>query len=111
MPLTDAEQEYLDDLNAALCDGIIDESGKRILERRRLKLGITEQRAAQLNEGSQKISLTEEEMEYMQDFEDCFDDGVITDSEKRLLVRRREKLGISEQRSIELEHMVKMKPR
>ncbi len=51
-------------------------------------------------------SLSPEELEYMEELKFCFEKGSITDSERRLLKRRADKLGISEERSIELENIL-----
>jgi len=108
-PLLGVETEYLDDLKDALSDGPLIASTRRILDRQRIKLGISSERAAQLEQSINQSHLSDDEKGYMQDFEDCFADGVISDSERRILERRREKLGISEDRTAELEQMIKMK--
>ena len=51
-------------------------------------------------------SFRPEESEYMEELKFCFEKGTITDSERRLLKRRAGKLGISEERSIELENIL-----
>ncbi len=51
-------------------------------------------------------SFSPEESEYMEELKFCFEKGSITDSEKRLLKRRAGKLGISEERFIELENIL-----
>jgi hypothetical protein len=52
-------------------------------------------------------NVTTEETEYVEELEDCFQDGVITSDERRILERRRQKLGLSEKRATELEGIVK----
>lgn len=107
--LSEAEAEYLDDLKAAVSDGSVPDSGRRILERLRVKLGVSAERAVQLEQSIKELRLTDAEKEYLQDLGDCYADGVFSDSERRMLSRRREKLGITEERASELDHMSKMK--
>jgi len=107
--LSEAEVEYLDDLKAALSDGAVAESTRKILERHRVKLAISAERAVQLEQSIKQSHLSDNEKEYLQDLEDCYADGVISDPERRILARRLEKLGISEERSSELEQMITMK--
>lgn len=102
-----ATAEYLECLKDALTDGIISGGARKILERQRVKLGISEADAKQLELSLQSPKLTETEKEYMDDLQDCCENGIVSDSSRRLLARRREKLGISEGRAIELENMLK----
>jgi len=106
--LTADEQMYLEDVSEYLSDdGVIDDKERRLLERVRTKLGITEQRAKELEDSlqNQKEQLTDDEQQYLDDvIEYLSDDGVIDDKERRLLERERNKLGITEQRAKELEN-------
>ncbi|MEI6056348.1 MAG: hypothetical protein WCR55_09860, partial [Lentisphaerota bacterium] len=104
------EQEYIEDLKDCLSDNIITDDERRILERRRAKLNISKERADKLEKeviASLSVpKLTEEEQDYIEDLKDCLSDNVITDDERRILERRRNKLGISEERVDELEKEV-----
>lgn len=107
--LLESETEYVDDLKAAFSDGAPAESSRKILERQRKKLGISVERAIQLEQDICNSNLSDDEKEYLQDVEDCLEDDVITDAERRMLARRREKFGISEGRALELENIVTTK--
>jgi len=107
--LSDSEIEYLDDLKTALAEGVIVDGVRRILERQRMKLGISPDRASELERSISVGQLSDDEEEYIQDFEDCLENGVISDAGRRMLVRRRVKLSISDDRAAELEQMVVMK--
>jgi hypothetical protein len=109
MPVGNSEMEYLDVLKAALAEGPLVESTRRIIERQRIKLGISPERAAELEQIISVVQLSDNEKEYLQDVEDCFADGVISDSERRILTRRREMLSISDDRAAELEQMTMTK--
>ena len=109
---TVAEQEYLEDAVAYLeDDGVIDQKERRLLDRTRQKLGLSEEQAKRLEEEARKLiensmqgELTPEEAEYLDDVRVYLeDDGVIDEKERRLLERVRQKLGISEERAKELE--------
>lgn len=102
----DAEVEYLEDLQGALADGPLGESARRILERRRSKLGISTERALALEQSLVQTQLTDDEKEYLEDLKDCFEDGVISDTERRMISRSRTRLGLSEERALELEKML-----
>lgn len=97
------EQEYIDELKACLADdGSISDRERRLLDKLRKSLGISEQRAAEI-EASLKTGLTEEEQEYVNALKDSLMDGTISDRERRILDRLRTSLNISEERAKELE--------
>lgn len=102
----DAEVEFLEDLQGALADGPLGESARRMLERRRSKLGISTERALALEQSFTQPRLTDDEKEYLEDLKDCFEDGVISDTERRMIARSRTRLGLSEERALELEKML-----
>ncbi len=96
------EQEYLDELKACLKDdGEISDRERRLLDRLRKSLGISEKRAAALE--ASLSSLSDEEKEYLEELRECMENGSISNSERRLLDRLRKSLGISEARAKELE--------
>ena len=96
------EQEYLDELKACLeDDGKITEKERRLLDRLRKSLGISEKRAEELE--ASLNSLNDEEKEYIEELRACMEDGHISDRERHLLDRLRKSLGISEARAKELE--------
>lgn len=102
--MTDIEKEYLDELKACLEeDGEISSRERRLLNRLRERLGITEGRAEELEAFLLNPQLTEEEQEYLDEYKICKEEGEISSREKRLLDKLRVKLRISEDRARELE--------
>ena len=102
--LSEAEQEYLDELKACLEDDAeISPRERRLLERLRTNLGISDVRAAELEASLSQPVLTEAEKEYLSEYQECATDGIISDKERRLLDKLRNVLGISEERAKKLE--------
>ena len=100
--LTSNEQEYLEEIKACLEeDGEISSKERRLLDRLRKSLGITEARAKELEDSIDDMS--DDEKEYQEELEACLEDGKISDRERRLLNRIRKSLGISEERAKEIE--------
>lgn len=97
------EKEYIEELKACLEDGEISDKEKRLLDKLRKSLGISEQRAAEIENQLRNGGLSSEEQEYLTELKDCMEDGTITDKERRLLNKIRVSLGISESRATELE--------
>lgn len=97
------EQEYLEEIKACLAgDSEISQRERRLLDRLRDSLGISEQRAREL-EASLSQWLTDDEKEYVEALKDSLVDGNISNRERRLLDKLRASLGISEARAAELE--------
>lgn len=104
--MTDTEKEYLDELKVCLEeDGEISSKERRLLNRLRERLGITEERAEVLEASLLKPELTEEEQEYLNEYKACIEEGELSSKEIRLLNRLRISLGISEERARELENI------
>lgn len=104
---TNNEKEYLVELKECYADGVVTDKERRLLNRLRISLGISEERAAQLEASINSPSLNDDEKEYFEEVKACLeDDGVITDKERRLLNKIRASLGISEERAKEIEEMV-----
>ena len=104
--LTPREKEYIEEFKACLADnnGTISNSQRRLLEKVRVSLWVSEARARELEAMCSAPQLTDEEKEYLTEYKACLNDGgTITASERRLLERVRKSLGISEQRAKELE--------
>ena len=104
--LTPREKEYIEEYKACLADnnGTISNSQRRLLEKVRVSLWVSEPRARELESMCSAPQLTDEEKEYLAEYKACLNDGgIITASERRLLERLRKSLGISEQRAKELE--------
>lgn len=104
--LSENEQEYLEEIKACLADdGTISNRERRILNRLRDSLGISEKRAKELEESLNK-GVSDDEKEYLDALKDSLVDGVISDRERRLLDKLRNSLGISEGRAKELENSI-----
>lgn len=102
------EAEYLDELKACLSDdNQISDRERRLLNRLRESLGISETRAKELEDSLINGGLTEDEKEYLDALKDSLVDGVISDRERRLLDKLRISLGISDDRAKELEQSLK----
>jgi len=105
---TDAEMSYKEEVEFCLEDeSEIDAHSRKFLERKRQKLGLSEERAQEIENmvKASLVSFTDEEKEYMEALEDVIEDGVIPDNVRRLLERERKSLGISEERAKELENI------
>lgn len=99
-----SEQEYIEEIKYCLEeDEEISPRERRLLEKLRIKLGITEERAKELEESLLAPPLTDDEKEYLEEYKECAADGEITAKERRLLDKLRKMLGISEERAKELE--------
>ena len=106
LQLTGEEQEYLDEVKECLADGELGGSERRLLNKLRIKLGISEERAAELEESLHKPQLTEAEKEYLEAYEDALEDGVISEKERRLLDKLMKINDISAERASEIEKMI-----
>ena len=102
--LTTEEEEYVEEVKACLEeDGEISSKERRLLDKLRNRLGISVERAEELEKSLQEIQLTKEEKEYLEEYQACLEEGEISSKERRLLDRLRDKLGISEERAKEIE--------
>lgn len=105
--LSDAEQQYKDEV--AFCledDGKIDDQERMFLERKRTKLGISQERAQQIEAMFSTPELTEDEKSYMEFVKDFVVDGTIPNSAMRMLARERKSLNLTNERAAELESLV-----
>ena len=99
------EQEYLENLKEFLEDDAeITPRERKMLDRIRQSLGISEERAAEL-EASLKPQLTEDEQEYVEMYSDYMKSGEISEKERRRLDKFAAALGIDNNRKKELEKM------
>lgn len=97
------EQEYLSEYKECVSLGEISSGERRLLDKLRDKLGITPTRAKELEESLNAPKLTEEEQEYLDEYQAVVVDGKITEKERRLLEKLRKMLGLTEDRVKELE--------
>lgn len=100
--LTEAEERYKEEVLFILEDGEIAETERRFLERKRVKLGLSEEQAAKV-EALCVPSFSDAEKEYLEIYKEIVGDGPITDRKRRMLNREAESLGLSEERARELE--------
>ena len=106
--LTTEELEYIEELKECATDGKISDGDRRILTRLANKLGISEERAEELENlafktGKEQV-YTAEELKYIEEVKFCLeDDGEISASERRMLNKERDNLGISPERAEEIE--------
>ncbi len=106
--LTSNELEYIEAVKTCLTeDATISPSERRLLDRLRSQLGISEPRAKGL-EDSLAPQFTDDEKDYLEEYKVCLEesDGQLSVSERRLLDRLRTKLGIAEDRAKELENLI-----
>ena len=99
------EQEYLENLKEFLEDDAeITPRERKMLDRIRQSLGISEERAVEL-EASLTPQLTEDEQEYLDMYREYAEKGEISEKERRRLDKFATALGISEERINELENI------
>lgn len=105
---SDSEKEYKDEILACLADdGEISDRERRLLDKLRKSLGISEERAMQIETECKNNGMSENELEYLEELRACLTDGEISEKEERLLQRLRKSLGISEDRELEIRNMLK----
>ena len=103
--LTDDESEYLEMVKECLEDGEIGSRERKLLDKIRIKNGISEERAKELESTLTVPQLTDDEKEYLEAFKDACEDGIVSDKQRRLLEKLRVMYGISEERAKQLENM------
>ena len=102
--VTPEEQEYLDNLKDFLEDDEeITPRERKMLNRIRQTLGISEERAAELEASLAKPQLTEDEQEYLDMYREYAEKGEITEKERRRLDKFAQALGIKSDRIKEIE--------
>lgn len=105
--LSENEQEYFELVEDSIEGGVITEAARRILERRRAKLEISENRALEIEKLALGSLYSETELQYIDEIEFMLeDDGIISEDERKILERKRERLNITEERAKELENNV-----
>lgn len=105
LKLSDEEIEYLDMIKDCLEDGEIGARERKLLDKIRVKNGISEERAKELEATLSAPQLTDDEKEYLEAFKDACEDGKVSDKQRRLLEKLRVMYGISEERAKLLENM------
>lgn len=113
--LTNEEKDYYELLAGMLDDGIIDDSERNILNKRKDKYGISDGRAKEIkdfaikeySESKTPQFETDGERDYYELLVDMLEDGYISDSGRNILNKRKEKYKISDDRAEELESLAK----
>ena len=109
--LTCKEKEFLNEVRFCIeDDGIIDNSEQIFLNKTREKLGLTEERAKELQESLLKPQFTENEKEYINALSELMIDGQIPESAQRIVERFRNLYEIDEQRANEIEKRLLYEP-
>ena len=104
--LTDKEQQYLDSIKEFLDDETeLSSRERKMLERIRESLGISEDRAREIEGMISKPQLTEDEQEYVDMYREYAANGEITEKDRRKLDKYASILGISPKRAKELEEL------
>ncbi len=103
--LNEDEQSYAEEVKFCLEDGTIGDKERRFLERMRIKLGISPERALEIEKSLQQPQLTEDEQEYLEAVKDEIVDGSIPEPSRKLLNRFRRSLDISEERASKIENL------
>ena len=102
---SEEEQEYVEMYKEYAADGDISERDRKMLDKFRSRLGISEERARELEDSCSKPKLTEDEQEYLEMFKEYAADGEISERDRRMLNKMRERMGISEERAKEIEQI------
>lgn len=97
------EKEYIEALKDCLSDGEISERERRLLERLRVKCGISPKRSIELEKQLKEPQFSTEEKEYLEAYQEVSTDGLVSEKEHRILDRLRSMLGITEERAKEIE--------
>lgn len=101
----DKEQQYMEEVRFMLDDnGVIDERERMMLDRMINVLGISPERAQQLEMlVLSENELTKEEKEYLEKYKVFIENGEVSERERQMLIRFANLLDISEERALELE--------
>lgn len=102
---SEEEQEYVEMYKEYAADGEISERDRKMLDKFRSRLGISEERARELEESCSKPQLTEDEQEYLEMFKEYAADGEISERDRKMLNKMRDRMGISEERAKEIESL------
>lgn len=106
---SEQEQKYLEEVRATLEDGEIGPRERKALERHRVRLGISEERAEELESSLVTPSFSDDEIKYLEEVKFVLEDGEIGPRERKSLERHRVRLGISEERAKEIEAFAEKK--
>ena len=102
---TSEEQDYLEMYKEYAADGEISERDRKMLDKFRSRCGISEGRALELEASCNKPQLTEDEHEYLEMYKEYAADGEISERDRKMLNKMRDRMGISEEKAKEIESM------
>lgn len=103
---TKNEETYLEEYRQCLSDGEIPSAEIRLLKKLAVSLGISEERAKELEALCQPDPLTDAEKQYLEEFKACLEDGSeISASTRRLLNRLASSLNLTDDQVSRLEKM------
>ncbi|UAB74974.1 hypothetical protein [Mesoflavibacter sp. SCSIO 43206] len=108
LPEVDANQEALQNYKEEVAfmiedDGVIDDSERRILERKRKKHGLTKEQAEVIE---QELLFSPNEVKYLEEYKLILEEGSITETERKMLARYAKRYDIDETRQYELENSI-----
>lgn len=99
------ENEFLEEYKFLIADGELSEKDQRILDRLRQRLNISEELATELIHSLSNCS--NEEQELIDEIKYMLQDGEISEREERILLRFANKLGITNEKCLELIKKIK----
>ena len=105
--LSEAEKEYLAELKECMTDGVISDRERRLLDKLCKSLGISAERAKELEASCDPTNFNQTEQEYADEIRAMLADGTISERERRLLNKLRMASGISEERADQIESIIK----
>lgn len=111
--LTNEEKDYYELLVDLLENGEISDSERNILNKRKEKYSISDSRASEIEEFAREERLknlkpqNDSENSYYELILDFMENGIVSESNRKILNKRLEKYGITEARAKELEYFAK----
>ena len=99
------EQEYLELYMEYAADGEISERDRKMLDKFRVRCGITKERARELVASCSIPQLSEDEQEYLELYKEYAADGEISERDRKMLNKMRDRMGISVERAKEIEQL------
>lgn len=111
--LTNEEKDYYELLVDLLDNGEISDSERNILNKRKEKYSISDSRAIEIEEFAREERLknlkpqNDSENSYYELILDFIENGIVSESNRKILNKRLEKYGITEARAKELEYFAK----
>ena len=104
-PVAEVEQEYIEIYKQYSEDGVVSERDRKMLQKFSERCGITAERARELEASCLMPKLTKDEQEYLEMYKEYAADGEISDRDRKMLDKMRDKMGIGEERAREIEKL------